>query len=83
LNQYGFIDKVISFLQNDPIIALIVAIMFLFVIYRKPKLTLFILILIFICAGIYYVIMDVVSSAKIEKKRLLHESEKSSTINGE
>ena len=83
MNLYGFIDKVISFGQNNPIIAMIVAVIFLFLIYRKPKLTLSLLIIILILVGIYYVIMDAASSAKMEKKRLIDKAEKSSTINRE
>jgi ABC-type nitrate/sulfonate/bicarbonate transport system permease component len=83
LDQNEFINKVISFLQNNPIIALIVIIVFFFLIYRKTKLILFILILILIFAGIYYAIMDTASFTKIEKKGLIDKSEKASTLDRE
>ena len=80
MKLYEFIDKVISFGKNNPLIALIGAVVFLFLIYRRPKLILSIIILILILAGIYYVIMDTVSSVRTEKHSLIHESEKSSRI---
>ena len=83
LEQYEFINEVISFLQNNPIIAVIVIVVFFFLIYRKTKLILFILILILIFAGIYYAIMGTASLAKIEKKGLIDKSEKSSTLDRE
>jgi energy-coupling factor transporter transmembrane protein EcfT len=83
LNLYEYIDKAISFVYNNPIIALIIAIVFFFLIYRKQKFILLLLILILILASVYYVIMDTASLGKLEKKRLIHESERSSTIDGE
>ena len=81
LNLNGFIDKIISFGQNNPLIALIVAVVFFFLIYRRPKLILSLLLLTLILAGIYFLIMDTASSVKIEKQKLIHESEESSRNN--
>ena len=81
LNLEGFIDQIISFGQNNPLIALIVAIIFLFSLFLRPKLTLSLLLLTLILAGIYYSMMDAASSAREEKQKLIHKSEQSSEIN--
>jgi predicted membrane protein len=81
LNLEGFIDQIISFGQNNPLIALIVAIIFLFSLFLRPKLTLSLLLLTLILAGIYYSIMDAASSAREEKQKLIHKSGQSSEIN--
>jgi predicted membrane protein len=81
LNLEGFIDQIISFGQNNPLIALIVAIIFLFLLFLRPKLTLLLLLLMLILAGIYYSIMDAASSASHEKQKLIQKSRQSSEIN--
>ena len=81
MNLEGFIDQIISFGQNNPLIALIVAIIFLFSLFLRPKLTLSLLLLTLILAGIYYSMMDAASSAREEKQKLIHKSEQNSEIN--
>ena len=81
LNLEGLIDQIISFGQNNPFIALIVTIIFLFLLFLRPKLTLSLLLLTLILAGIYYSIMDAASSARHEKQKLINKSRQSSGIN--
>ncbi len=59
---------------------MLAAVVFVFLIYRRPKLMFSFLILILILVGTYYVIMSMSFSAKIEKQRLIHKSEESATI---
>ncbi len=59
---------------------MLAAVVFVFLIYRRPKLMLSFLILILILVSTYYVIMSMSFSAKIEKQRLIHKSEESTTI---
>ena len=80
MNLHEFIEKIISFGQSNPIIAFIFVLVFLFFIYRKRKLTLSIILFILLLVSLYYVIMDTASSAKTEKKRLIEQSEKTSTV---
>lgn len=80
MNFYGMIDKVISFGSDNPIIALIIVLVFFFLLYRKPKLTLFLFTIILITAVIYSLTIDTASTGKAEKKRLIN---KSSIINQE
>jgi hypothetical protein len=81
LNLDGFVEDIISFGQGNPLIALIIAVVFFFLIFRRPKFILSLLILTLILAGIYYVIMDTASSVRNEKQKLINESEKSLGIN--
>jgi hypothetical protein len=80
LDLHGFIEQVVTFLQNNPLITLIAVFVFGFLVYRRPKTMLSILILILFLVSIYYVIIDMSSSAKSEKQRLIDKSEESSTI---
>jgi hypothetical protein len=80
LNLNGFADNIISFGQNNPLIALATAVIFLFLLFRRPKLILSLLLITLISAGVYYLIM-VASLAKDGKQRLIHKSEESSKIN--
>lgn len=77
MDLHGIIEQVVSFGHNNPIIAIIIGLVFFFLLYRKPKVTLFLLVLVLISAVIYSLIMDTSSSAKIEKNRLINQSEKS------
>ena len=80
MNLKEFIDIFIDFAQNNPVMALIIGAVIILLIFKKPKLMLSLLILILILAGTFYVIMDMASSAKIEKQRLINESRESSEI---
>lgn len=75
MNLEGFIDKIVSFAQNNPIVALIIAAVFFFALFRKPKLILSLLLLTLILAGLYSLIMDVSSSSKDVKQKLIDKSE--------
>jgi Ca2+/Na+ antiporter len=81
LNLNGFIENIISFGQNNPLIALMIAVVFFVLMFRRPKFILSVLILTLILAGIYYLIMDTASSVRNEKQKLIHESEERSGIN--
>jgi predicted membrane protein len=81
LNLNGFIERIISYGQNNPLIALITAVVFLFLIFRRPKLILSLLLLMLISAGIYYLIMDTALSVRNDKQKLIHESEERSKMN--
>ena len=79
MDPNGLIDHFISFGRDNPIIALAILFVFFFFLYRKPKFTLLLFILIIILVFSYFAIMDMASSGKAAKQRLIHESESSST----
>jgi hypothetical protein len=67
--------RIIALGQNYPLIALIIAVVFLFLIFRRPKLILSLFLLTLLLTGIYSLILDSASSAKKVKQKLIHESE--------
>ena len=76
----GFMDSIVSFAQNNTVIAVVLALGLLFFMYRKPKLFFGLLFLGLFLAGLYYMITSMAGSGSEQKKRLLHEEEKQSDI---
>jgi len=74
----GFMDSIISFAQNNTIIALIVALGLLYFVYRKPKLFFILLFLGLFLYGLYYMIMSMGGSSAAQKKRIIQQEEKQS-----
>jgi len=71
-------DSIISFVQNNTVIAIVIAVGLLILIYRKPKLFLSILFLGLFLAVLFYLITSMAGSGSKQKKRLLFEDEKQS-----
>jgi uncharacterized membrane protein YccC len=76
-----FVDRIVSFAQNNTVIAIILALVLLFFMYRKPKLFLGLLLLTVFLAGLYYMIMSVAGSGSGQKKRLMDQEESQSNSN--
>ena len=74
----GFMDSIISFAQNNTIIALIVALGLLYFVYRKPKLFFILLFLGLFLYGLYYMVMSMGGSGAAQKKRIIQQEEKQS-----
>ena len=74
-----FMDGVVSFAQNNPIIAIVLAAGVLFVIYRKPKLFFGLLGLGILLVGLLYLIVSISGQGSEKKKALTHEEEQSET----
>jgi hypothetical protein len=76
----GFIDSIVSFAQNYPIIAILFALGLLFFTYRKPKLFFTLLFLGLFLVGVFYMITRMTGSGSEQKKRLIHEEKQSDHI---
>ena len=74
----GFMDSIISFAQNNTVIAIIVALGLLYFLYRKPKLFLILVFLGLFLAGLYYMVMSMSGSGAAQKKRIIQQEEKQS-----
>jgi len=74
-----FMDGVVSFAQNNPIIAIVLAAGVLFFIYRKPKLFFGLLGLGILLVGLFYLIVSISGQGSEKKKALTHEEEQSET----
>ena len=74
----GFMNSIVSSAQSHPIIAIALALCFLFLVYRRPKLYLGVLLLAVILVGVYYMITSMASSGSQKKKNLMFQEEKQS-----
>lgn len=67
------LDSIITFFTGNPIIAVVTVLVLIFFIWRNPKFSLFILLLILILAGALYFILNVASTGSSKKEKLIHE----------
>jgi hypothetical protein len=74
----NFMDDIVTFAQNNPIIAIALALGVLFFIYRKPKLFFGLLGLGLLLAGLFYLIMSISGQGSEKKKALTQEKEEQS-----
>ena len=70
-------DSIVSFVQNNPIIVIVLVLGLLFFMYRKPKLFFSLLGLGLLLAGLFYLIMSMAGSGSEKKKALTHGEEQS------
>lgn len=73
-----FIEEIVSFAQNNPIIVIVLAAGVLFFIYRKPKLFFGLLGLGLLLAGLFYLVMSISGQGSEKKKALTQEKEEQS-----
>lgn len=75
-----FINDALSFTQNQSLIIIIVlALVLLYFLYRKPKLFFGLLILGALLVGIFYLITGISGPAKEQKKKLIQEEKQVNT----
>jgi len=72
----GFMDSIISFAQNNTIIAIVLALGLLYFLYRKPKLFFVLILLGLFLYGLFYMITSMGGSGAAQKKKLLQQEEK-------
>jgi hypothetical protein len=72
----GFMDSIISFAQNNTIIAIVLALGFLYFLYRKPKLFFLLLFLGLFLYGLFYMITSMGGSGAAQKKKMIQQEEK-------
>jgi len=71
-------NSIISFAQNNTIIAIVLALGFLYFMYRKPKLFFILLFLGLFLAGLFYMITSLAGPGSAQKKRFMQQEEKQS-----
>jgi len=71
-----FMDSIISFAQNNTVIAIVLALGLLIFLYRKPKLFFSLLFLGLFLAGLYYAITQMAGSGAAQKKKIIQQEEK-------
>jgi hypothetical protein len=71
----GLVGGVVSFAQSNTIIAIIIALILLYLIYRRPKLFLGLLSLVVIVALLFYMIANLAGSGSERKKRLIEQEQ--------
>jgi len=71
-------DSIISFAQNNTVIAIILGLGLLYFLYRKPKLFLVLLFLGLFLYGLFYMISSLAGPGSEQKKKLIQQEEKQS-----
>ena len=71
----GFMDGIVSFAQSNTIIAIIIALIFLYLIYRRPKLFFGLLSLVLVLMVLFYIIVNLAGSGSERKKRLMEKEQ--------
>ncbi len=74
-------DNIVSFIQNNTVIAIAIAVILVFLIYRKPKLFFGIVFLGLFLAVVFYLITSMADSGSKQKKSLIFKEEKQSDTN--
>jgi multisubunit Na+/H+ antiporter MnhC subunit len=72
----GFMDSIISFAQNNTIIAIVLVLGLLYFLYRKPKLFFVLLFLGLFLYGLFYMITSMGGSGAAQKKKMIQQEEK-------
>ena len=71
-----FMDGIVSFAQNHTVIVIVLALVLLYFMYRKPKILIGILVLCLLLAGLLYLITSISGLGSEQEKKLIHEEEK-------
>jgi hypothetical protein len=76
----GLMDAIISFARDHTVIGIVLALVLLFFIYRKPKLFITLLFLGLFLAGVFHMATRMANSGSEQKKRLINEKEQSNNV---
>lgn len=71
-------DSIISFAQENTIIAILIGLGLLIFLYRKPKLFLILLFLGLFLYGLYYMVTSMGGSGAAQKRKMIQQEEKQS-----
>jgi ABC-type multidrug transport system permease subunit len=71
----GFLGGIVSFAQSNTIIAIIIALIFLTLMYRRPKLFFGLLSLVLVVVLLFYMIGNLAGSGSERKKRLIEKEQ--------
>jgi hypothetical protein len=71
-------DSIISFAQDNTILAVVVALGLLYFLYRKPKLFFVLLFLGLFLYGLYYMVTSMAGSGAAQKKKMIQQEQKRS-----
>ncbi len=74
-----FMNSIVSFAHNHTVIVIVLVLVRLYFMYRKPKLFFGILLLGALLAGLFYLITSISGPAKEQKRKLIHEEKQSDT----
>ena len=74
----AFMNGMVSYVQSHPVLGIALALCFLFLMFRRPKLFLGVLLLGAFLVGVFYMITNMASSGSQQKKDMLYQEEKQS-----
>ena len=77
----SFMESIVSYAQGHTVLVIALALCFLFLLYRRPKLFFGMLFLCLFLAGLYYMIMSIAGTGSERKKGILFEEGKQTDSN--
>jgi hypothetical protein len=75
MDSFGIINSIITFFQNNLFIAIVAAVLLVFLLYRKPKLFFTIFFIALLLAGVFYLISNLSSTGVSQKEKLLQKGD--------
>jgi len=75
MDFFGSINSIIAFFQNNLFIAIVAAILLVFLLYRKPKLFLTIFFIALFLSGVFYLISTLSSTGVSHKEKILQKGD--------
>ncbi len=75
MDFFGIINSIITFFQNNLFIAIVSAVLLVFLLYRKPKLFFTIFFIVLLLAGVFYLISNLSSTGVSQKEKLLQKGD--------
>ena len=73
MSFYSVMSGILSFFQDNIIIAIALGLILLYLLYKSPKLFFIVLFIALFLSGIYYVISDVASIGGHQKEKMIQE----------
>ncbi|MEW6002236.1 MAG: hypothetical protein AB1638_06260 [Nitrospirota bacterium] len=75
MDFWEVINSILSLFRENLLITVVIAILLIFLLYRRPKLFFSILIITLIMAGVFYLISNLSSTAVSQKQKLLQKQD--------
>ena len=73
----AFMNGMVSYAQSHPLVVILLALCFLWLVYRRPKFYLSVLLLGVFLLGVYYMITSLAGSGSQHKSSLIQEQKQS------
>lgn len=73
MDFFSIMDSLYAFFHDNLFISAVLVLVLLYLLYRSPKLMLFLIVLIVLLTGIFYIISDVATTGSHQKGKMIKE----------